>query len=176
MVRETAGSERRETGSVNITTLRFPVLLVAALGLFIALRLAVSPLVPIALAARRDVGARTSTTESAHRVSAESATAIVSRDPFRIVRRPTLPAYDPLRLAEQLAPPPPTPVLSLVGVVIGAVPSAVIEGLPGVEGSRVLRVGDVVAGLRVKQISNGRVVIVGMDTTWVLEVREPWKN
>jgi len=87
-----------------------------------------------------------------------------------------LPAYDPLRLAAQLAPPPPRPVLSLVGVVIGAVPSVVIEGLPGVEGSRVLRVGDVVAGLRVKQISNGRVVIAGMDTTWVLEVREPWKN
>ncbi len=161
---------------MNVTRLRFPILLVAVLGLFVALRLAVNPLVPIALAARRDAGARTPGTESTHRVSAESATAIVSRDPFRIARRATLPAYDPLRLAELLAPPPPRPVLSLVGVVIGAVPSAVIEGLPGVEGSRVVRVGDVVAGLRVKQISNGRVVIAGMDTTWVLEVREPWKN
>ena len=54
-------------------------------------------------------------------------------------------------------------------------PSAVIEGLPGVEGSRVVRVGDVVAGLQVKNITNGRVVIAGVDTTWVLEVREPWK-
>ena len=161
---------------MNITTLRLPVLLVGVLGLLVALRLGVSPLVPIALAARPDLEARTPRTESAHRVSAESATAIVSRNPFRIARRPTLPAYDPLRLAEQLAPPPPRPVLSLVGVVIGAVPSAVIEGLPGIEGSRVLRVGDVVAGLRVKQISNGRVVIAGMDTTWALEVREPWKN
>jgi hypothetical protein len=161
---------------VSITTLRFPILLVAVLGLIVALRLVLSPLVPIALAARGDVGARGPTTESSHRVSAESATAIVSRDPFRIARRPTLPAYDPLRLAEQLAPPPPRPALSLVGIVIGAVPSAVIEGLPGVEGSRVLRVGDVVAGLRVKQISRGRVVIAGMDTTWALEVREPWKN
>jgi len=33
-----------------------------------------------------------------------------------------------------------------------------------------MRVGDVVAGLQVKKIMNGRVVIAGMDTTWVLEV------
>jgi hypothetical protein len=58
----------------------------------------------------------------------------------------------------------------------GMSPSAVIEGFPGVEGSRVVRVGDAVAGLRVKTISNGRVVIAGTDTTWVLKVREPWKN
>jgi len=107
---------------------------------------------------------------------AESIAAVVSRDPFRIGRRPVLPAYDPLRLAEQLAPPAPKPTLLLVGLVSGADPSAVIEGLPSTEGSRILRVGDVVAGLRVKTISGNRVVIVGMDTTWVLEVREPWKN
>ena len=50
-----------------------------------------------------------------------------------------------------------------------------VEGIPGVEGSRVLRVGDVVSGLKVKRIEADRVVIVGMDTTWVLKVREPWK-
>jgi len=146
------------------------------LGLFMALRLAAGPLVPIALAARVSVAPAAPSPNSTRRISAESVAAVVSRDPFRIARRPTLPAYDPLRLTEQLAAPPPRPVLSLVGIVIGAVPSAVIEGLPGIEGSRVLRVGDVVAGLRVKQISNGRVVIAGMDTTWALEVREPWKN
>ena len=64
----------------------------------------------------------------------------------------------------------------MVGVVNGSEPSAVIEGLPGIEGSRVVRVGDVVAGLQIKKIANGRVVIAGMDTTWVLEIREPWKN
>jgi len=81
-----------------------------------------------------------------------------------------------MRLTEQLAPPPPKPTLILDGVVNGVDPSAVIEGLPGVEGSRVVRVGDVVAGLQVKRITDSRVVIAGMDTTWVLEVREPWKN
>ena len=79
------------------------------------------------------------------------------------------------RLAEQLAPPPPRPTLLLVGVVDGANPSAVIEGFPGVEGSRVVRVGDVVVGFAIKKVSRGQVVISGMDTTWVLEVREPWK-
>jgi hypothetical protein len=57
----------------------------------------------------------------------------------------------------------------------GSSPSAVIEGMPGVEGSRVVRVGDVVGGLKVKMVGSKRVVITGLDTTWVLEVREPWK-
>jgi len=39
-----------------------------------------------------------------------------------------------------------------------------------------MRVGDSIGGFQVKQIRNGRVTIGGMDTTWVLEVREPWKN
>jgi hypothetical protein len=55
-------------------------------------------------------------------------------------------------------------------------PLAVVEGLPGVDGSRVMRIGDQVAGLKLRQIGHNRAVIVGMDTTWVLEVREPWKN
>jgi hypothetical protein len=69
----------------------------------------------------------------------------------------------------------PKPTLVLVGVLDGRQPSAVIEGMPTVEGSRVVRVGDVIGGLTVKAISSRRVVISGMDTTWVLEVRQPWK-
>ncbi|HLZ07598.1 MAG TPA: hypothetical protein VKT80_03355, partial [Chloroflexota bacterium] len=57
----------------------------------------------------------------------------------------------------------------------GPDPSAVIEGFPGVDGPRVVRSGDVVAGLQVKQITKDRILIVGMDTTWTLGVREPWK-
>jgi len=33
-----------------------------------------------------------------------------------------------------------------------------------------------VSGLKVKRIDGTRVTVVGMDTTWVLQVREPWKN
>jgi len=158
------------------TDLRVPLLVVGLLGVGASVRIAAGPIARVQLprAAAHDTGAQVSSSGS--RIAAESVAAVVSRDPFRIGRRPLLPVYDPLRLAEQLAPQPPKPTLTLVGVVNGSEPSAVIEGLPGVEGSRVVRVGDVVAGLQIKKIATGRVVIAGMDTTWVLEVREPWKN
>ncbi len=158
------------------TDIRVPLLVAGLLGVGASVRIVAGPIVRVQLpsAAASDTSAPVST--SGGRIAAESVAAVVARDPFRIGRRPLLPAYDPLRLAEQLAPQAPKPTLRLVGLVSGADPSAVIEGLPGVEGSRVLRVGDVVAGLSVKRISGTHVVIVGMDTTWVLEVREPWKN
>lgn len=158
-----------------ITGLRFPLLVVGLLGATASVRIATGPIVRIQLPRSPAHDSIAHVARSGSRIAAESVAAIVSRDPFRIGRRPTLPAYDPQRLAEQLTPPPPKPTLILVGVMNGIEPSAVIEGLPGVEGSRVVRVGDVVAGLKLKEIANGRVVIAGMDTTWVLGVREPWK-
>ncbi len=158
------------------TDLRVPLLAVGFLGVITAVRLAAWPLTRETPPAAGDSASGVHAAETVVRIAPESVATIVSRDPFRVERRPVLPAYDPLRLAEQLAPPPPRPVLILAGVIDGAEPSAVIEGLPGVEGSRVMRVGDVVSGLQIKQIRSGRVVIAGMDTTWVLEVREPWKN
>jgi len=156
--------------------LRVPLLLVAVLGVTASVRIATGPIVTVQLP-RSPVGdSGGQAADPRARIAAESVAVIVSRDPFRIGRRPLLPAYDPMRLTEQLAPPTPKPTLILVGVVNGLEPSAVIEGLPGVEGSRVVRVGDVVAGLHVNKITDSRVVIAGMDTTWVLEVREPWKN
>ena len=98
----------------------------------------------------------------------------VARDAFRFARRPALVAYDPLRLAEQLAPPSPKPALTLMGLVGGADPSAVIGGLPGTDAPRVLRVGDQVGGIRVRSITGDQVRLVGMDTTWVLRMRGPW--
>ena len=35
--------------------------------------------------------------------------------------------------------------------------------------------GDASSGIRVKRIERSRVVLVGRDTSWVLEVREPWR-
>jgi hypothetical protein len=100
----------------------------------------------------------------------------VARDLFRVDRRPATVLYDVTRLNLANAPPAvPKPTLTLVGVVGGRVPTAVIEGFAGVEGVRVTRVGDVVSGLRVARIEKDRVIVIGMDTTWVLTVREPWK-
>jgi hypothetical protein len=101
----------------------------------------------------------------------------IERDPFRAARSPADVAYDPLQSATVAAAvaAPPKPALVLTGIVWGASPEAVIEGLPGVNGARVLRAGDIVSGLAVKRIERGRVTVVGMDTVWVLTVRQPWQ-
>lgn len=156
--------------------LRIALVAAGCLGLVVVVRLAAWPLVPVTLPAMSDSVATRPQPAANQTMAAESVAAIARRDPFRVGRRPALPPYDPLRLAEQLAPPPARPALALVGILDGVTPSAVIEGLPGVSGARVVRVGDVVGGLAIKKVGGGRVVISGMDTTWVLGVREPWKN
>jgi hypothetical protein len=161
---------------MNIAALRVPLILGGLLGSIAALRVAAWPLAPIVLHASVESSETMAARASVLAPSRDSVAAIVSRDPFRIGRLPAITAYDPVRLAQPVAPPQPRPQLTLFGIVNGVEPSAVVEGLPGVEGSRVVRVGDVVAGLKIKQIGTNRVVIAGMDTTWVLEVREPWKN
>jgi len=124
------------------------------------------------------VGSRSSVTTPVQPYRAESlGTVVTSRDVFRATRRPADGAYDPVRLAQLAATPAqPKPTLVLTGIVWGTEPQAVIEGWPGVEGPRVVRAGDIVSGLKVKRIDGARVTVVGMDTTWVLQVREPWKN
>lgn len=102
---------------------------------------------------------------------------LIGRDPFRVVRRASDVVYDPLRAASigVAAPAAPKPVLLLTGIVWGATPQAVVEGLPGVDRPRVLRAGDVVAGVAIRRIEPDRVTVVGMDTVWVLTVRRPWQ-
>src|SRR5213076_1237536 len=147
-----------------------------SLGLLIAVRLAAWPLVkvsrPTPTLTRHLV-----TTGARHLHDDSFPTTIVSREVFRLMRRPSDVAYDPLRLAEQMAPPAPKPMLRLAGIVWegGRDPTALVEGLPSIEGVRVGRVGDLVAGLRVRSIAIDQIRIVGMDTAWVLKVREPWR-
>jgi len=101
----------------------------------------------------------------------------VERDPFRVTRRPATVLYDPLRLAQPALPPTPKPALALVGIVwdTGRDPTALVEGLPGADGPRAVRQGETIAGLRVRTITRDRLVITGLDTTWTLTVREPWR-
>ena len=160
---------------MNTRLLRVALLAAGLLGVIAVVRLAAWSLVRVGLPSVSD-SVSAPVTVATRAIAAESVAAIAWRDPFRAGRRPALPAYDPLRLAEQMAPPPPRPALVLVGVMDGTPASAVIEGFPGADGGRVVRVGDVISGLAIKKVGGGRVVITGMDTTWVLEVREPWKN
>jgi hypothetical protein len=102
---------------------------------------------------------------------------LVARDPFRLARRPAPVTYDPVRLAQPAVAPPQKPVLLLAGIVWdgGRDPAALIDGFPGVNGPLAVRQGESIGGLRVKRIAADRVVITGLDTTWTLMVREPWK-
>jgi hypothetical protein len=103
---------------------------------------------------------------------------VVHRDVFRLARRPAAVAYDPQALAQPEPPPPLRPPLRLVGIVWdgGLDPTALLEGLPGVEGPRAVRRGERVGELRVRTIAAQHVVILGPDTVWTLTVREPWRD
>ncbi|MGE0355144.1 MAG: hypothetical protein AB7Q69_18170 [Gemmatimonadales bacterium] len=101
---------------------------------------------------------------------------VARRDPFRMERAPAPVAFSAIP-PEDAAPapaPPPKPNLVLSGLVWSARPEAVIEGFPGVEGPRVVRPGDVIGAFRIRRITRKEVTVTGMDTTWVLRVREPW--
>jgi hypothetical protein len=97
---------------------------------------------------------------------------LVARDPFRPSHRPASVAFDPNPAPP--TPPPPKPSLLVTGILWGREPSAVLEGLPGVDGARLMRVGEHVAGFRIRRITPKQVTVTGMDTTWVLDVRKVW--
>jgi len=99
---------------------------------------------------------------------------MTQRTPFRASRKPAAVAFDPNPPAPQAPSNTPKPLLSLSGIVWGADPTAVIQGVPGIEGSKVVRSGDVVGGIRVSRIDRERVWLTGLDTAWTLAVRVPW--
>jgi hypothetical protein len=100
---------------------------------------------------------------------------------FRVSRKEAVVAYNPERTlssgAPAAAPQQPRPQLALSGIVWGgqAKPMAVLEGLPGIQGPRVLQLGERVGGLTVRRIKGDVVTVTGLDTTWTLRVKEPWK-
>jgi hypothetical protein len=145
-------------------------------GLSLGVRLVARPLVQVVVPPPASGAAVVSTAVSP--IEPDSLVRlIVARDPFRVTRRPSNVVYDPIRLAQPATPPVPKPVLALVGIVWdnGRDPTALVEGLPGADGPRPVRSGETIGGLRVKAIKPDRVVITGLDTTWTLTVREPWR-
>jgi hypothetical protein len=93
-----------------------------------------------------------------------------------MARRPAPIAYEPQAAAQPEQPAPPRPALSLLGIVWdgGRDPTALLEGLPGVEGARAVRRGEHIGDLRVRTIARDHVIVLGPDTTWILTVRKPW--
>jgi hypothetical protein len=110
------------------------------------------------------------------KVLAAAAELLVARDPFRLERRPAAVPYSP---AMENAPPPPPrpprPTLVVTGIIGGPPWEALLEGIPGRQGSVLVRRGDTLAGLHVRAVGRDSVRIVGMDTTWMLTVRRGWQ-
>jgi|SRR6185312_899880 len=102
---------------------------------------------------------------------------IVDSDPFRLDRKPAAVAYgaaqDTLPNRTAAAPEAPRPPLVLVGIV-GPPWRALVDGVPGHDGSIVLRAGQSIAGLRVRNVTASTTTISGVDTTWQLAVKRTW--
>jgi hypothetical protein len=149
---------------------------VGLIGLALGVRLVASPLVRVVVPPR--VGAAATAGAVLRAVRPDSlVAALIGKDPFRVARRPAAVLYDPVRLVQPATPPAPKPMLVLAGIVWdnGNDPTALVEGFPGTDGPRPVREGETIAGLRVRTIKQDRVVIAGLDTTWTLTVREPWR-
>lgn len=101
---------------------------------------------------------------------------LVARDPFRLERRPSAVPYSPA-LESAPAPPsrPPRPALAVAGIVGGPPWEALLDGVPGRQGTVLVRRGDTLGGLRVRSVAKDSVRITGMDTTWVLTIRRVWQ-
>lgn len=113
-------------------------------------------------------------------ITPESLAALAARtvdaDPFRLARHPAQVAYHPGAVAAAVQPPPPPrhPVLSLAGIVGGPPWTALLNGVPGRQGTAVAHAGDTLGGLRVRRVTHATVTITGMDTTWILRIQQPW--
>ena len=112
----------------------------------------------------------------------DSVTTLVTRiadaDLFRLARHPSAVAYrpevDPNAPAPPPPPAPPKPQLAVAGIVGGPPWAALLDGVPGHDGSVLVHPGDTLAQLTVRAVRPGQVVITGLDTTWRLALKTPW--
>jgi hypothetical protein len=110
-----------------------------------------------------------------------AARVVASSDPFRLERRPSTVPYSAAQEGAPAAPPPPEPPkpkLVLVGIVGGPPRTpwvALLDGVPGQDGSVLVHAGDTLAGLRVRTLGPKGITITGLDTTWKLTLERPWQ-
>lgn len=92
----------------------------------------------------------------------------VQRNPFRASRTPSrvelLDGEAPATRSEVNA----RPVLRLVGIVGGPPWSALLEGIPGRDGTALVAASDTAGGLLITAVDSVQVRVVGRDTVWVL--------
>jgi hypothetical protein len=107
-----------------------------------------------------------------------AAAAAAAGDPFRLDRQPASAAYHPELEGIPPVPPPPAPPkppLAVAGIVGGPPWAALLDGVPGKEGSVLVRAGDTLAALTVRAVTPTTVTITGLDTTWRLSLKRPWR-
>jgi hypothetical protein len=110
-------------------------------------------------------------------VQIRAATALVEGDPFRLERSPASVRYQQTLEGASGAPSPPAPpkpMLILRGIVGGPPWEAMIDGIPGRQGSVLVHQGDALGDLNVRTISRDTVTIRGADTTWKLSMKQNW--
>jgi hypothetical protein len=100
-----------------------------------------------------------------------------ARAPFQPSRRQASVRFDARRVLPSTPPPPPPPrpQLALTGIVWGQDPAAVVEGLPGIEGGKLVRKGEQVNGITIRRVARNHIEASGFDTLWTLTVREAWR-
>jgi len=97
------------------------------------------------------------------------AESVVSRDPFRLTRRPPAVAFGAAVPNPQLAAPrPPKPALRLAGIIGGPPWQAILEGLPAHAGGVVVSAGEQVGEFRIGRVTRDTIIVRGSDTTWIL--------
>ncbi len=101
---------------------------------------------------------------------------VAARDPFRLSRAAALVAFrfgaDAAAAGPAALPTPPRPPLALAGVLLGGgTPAALIDGLPGIEGTRVMRPGERVGVYELRWVTAEAALIAAPDTAWTLRVR-----
>jgi len=109
----------------------------------------------------------------------EAAARVAEHDPFRIDHRPATVPYRPeLEGGAPQPPPPPKPPkphLALSGIVGGPPWSAILDSVPGRDGSVLVRKGDTLGGLKVRSVGRDTVIVQGADTVWKLIVKRAWQ-
>lgn len=107
---------------------------------------------------------------------------LAGQNPFRADRRPTSPrylAFDPnegRETDEVEEPPTPRPEWTLTGVLWGARPIALFEGIPPELSSGILTQGDSVGPIHVERITPDTVYLRGTAASWAFTIETPWKT
>ncbi|HYW12941.1 MAG TPA: hypothetical protein VE871_13365, partial [Longimicrobium sp.] len=106
---------------------------------------------------------------------------VAGGNPFRLDRAPAPLGFArpgegmmPPEPMPYVPPPPPRPQLAVTGIV-GPPWQALLEGVPGREGAVVIKRGDVLGDLRVREVTRTTVTVSAPDTTWRLTVRKGWQ-